>query len=418
MAKELKEVEEIFSHISNGNNFLLSGGAGSGKTYSLVEVLNKIFELKPTARVACITYTNVAVKQINERIKYENLRVSTIHDFLWDNVKLFQKNLKEAIVSLIKEEKIKDSSGEITDVSYFNRLNIEYREWVKVKEGTISHDEVIDISEYMFAHHPILSDILKDKYDYILIDEYQDTSTEVISILLGFLQNSAKKNIIGFLGDSMQSIYPDTVGNIQKFVDSGLVKEIIKKDNRRNPKVVIDLANQLRTDNVKQEPAEDENAPNYKVTGSIKFLYSSSLNIDSIKNTEYFNGWDFKNPKFTKELYLTHNLIAPKAGFPEIMQIYDKDRIVEFKNNILQHIRDNNINVPPNSTFGDVISIANVLPTGVKAVFIAENNELYEEAKLYPFEVFRKIYLDKDQLIGSKKGTEEEERKRGQKEMI
>ena len=32
-----KEVDEIFSIIKKGHSFLLSGGAGSGKTYSLVE---------------------------------------------------------------------------------------------------------------------------------------------------------------------------------------------------------------------------------------------------------------------------------------------------------------------------------------------------------------------------------------------
>ena len=35
------EVVQIFEHIKNGKNFLLSGGAGSGKTYSLVQVIKK-----------------------------------------------------------------------------------------------------------------------------------------------------------------------------------------------------------------------------------------------------------------------------------------------------------------------------------------------------------------------------------------
>ncbi|MEN5386783.1 AAA family ATPase [Aliarcobacter skirrowii] len=76
------EVISIFEHIENGKNFLLSGGAGSGKTYSLVQVIKEIIEKKPTVKVACMTYTNAAVKEIEERVNHNNLQVSTIHDFL------------------------------------------------------------------------------------------------------------------------------------------------------------------------------------------------------------------------------------------------------------------------------------------------------------------------------------------------
>jgi DNA helicase-2/ATP-dependent DNA helicase PcrA len=85
------EVEQIFVHVKKKENFLLSGGAGSGKTYSLVEVIKKAIEDNPTSKVACMTYTNAAVKEIEERVNHVNLNVSTIHDFLWDNIKSFQK---------------------------------------------------------------------------------------------------------------------------------------------------------------------------------------------------------------------------------------------------------------------------------------------------------------------------------------
>ena len=42
------EFQQIMEHIANGDNFLLSGGAGSGKTYSLVQVIKKIIEDNPT----------------------------------------------------------------------------------------------------------------------------------------------------------------------------------------------------------------------------------------------------------------------------------------------------------------------------------------------------------------------------------
>lgn len=415
MAEKLTEIDEIFEYITKQDNFLLSGGAGSGKTYSLVQVIKRIFELRPTVNVACITYTNVAVNQINDRIKFENLRVSTIHDFLWDNIRSFQKNLKEALVELIKSEKISHSGNEILDLDYYSDKSIEYKEWKKLIDGVVSHDEIILLAEYMFEHYPMLSGILIDKYDFILIDEYQDTAPEVVRILLTHLKQAKKKNVIGFFGDSMQSIYPDVVGDIKSFVDANDVKEVIKQDNRRNPLLVVELANKIRTDNVIQKPAADQNAPNHQIQGNIKFLYSNNDNIDEIKKSDHFSTWDFFDTKETKELYLTHNLIAPKAGFPNLMAIYDKERIISFKNDILGRIKDENIQIDIASTFGDVITQLRAVPTGVKAEFIAVNPLLYTEAKQYPFEIFRKIYLDKDQLIGNKRGSEEEELKKGSK---
>jgi len=415
MAEKITELEQILQHIAKQENFLLSGGAGSGKTYSLVEVLKGIFHLNAVAKIACITYTNVAVKQINDRIRFDNLRVSTIHEFLWENIKAFQKELKSSLISLVKDDKISDSSGEVSGDDFFKDMTIDYKEWRKIKEGVISHDEVLFLAEDMFSKYPKLVDILIDRFDYILIDEYQDTAPQVIAILLEYLQQSKKKNILGFFGDSMQSIYPDTIGDIQKYVDAKIVNEVIKQDNRRNPQLVIDLANQLRSDNVIQKPAEDKNAPNYKILGNIKFLYSDSSDINSIKQTEYFKDWNFSDSTETKELYLTHNLIAPRAGFSELMEIYARDRILEFKREIVQYINDHNIEVDPDATFGEVITQVGLSPTGVKAQFIAANQKLYDEAKNYKFEIFRKIYIDKDQLIGNKKGTEEEERKRGSK---
>ena len=64
-------------------------------------------------------------------------------------------------------------------------------------------------------------------------------------------------------------------------------------------------------------------------------LYSLNNNLEELRNTEHFKGWIFNN-KSTKELNLTHNLIAPKAGFTELMNIYDKDPIIQLKKAIYQ----------------------------------------------------------------------------------
>jgi len=432
------EVQEIFKHIDNGQNFLLSGGAGSGKTYSLVQVIKQVIEENPTSKVACMTYTNAAVKEIEERVNHNNLNVSTIHDFLWDNIKHFQKELRTTIIALANDEaisRVKIDGLEIVPGDYFDNLEdkIQYKEYVRIREGIISHDELLLVAEYMFEHYPKLSDIIKDKYRFILIDEYQDTNKAVIESFLTHFAQSQKRSIIGFFGDAMQSIYDDGIGNLDSYKgnEDGEVKEVKKEQNRRNPQRVIDLANKLRTDGIKQVPSADEFAPNMFNSevkeGNVFFLYSDNDSIENIKIylTEK-EGWDFNNSKETKELNLTHNLIADKAGFRILMDIYDKDKILEYRQRLKNYIKDNNIDLDfSEMTFGEVIEVLKqgksgralnaVLPTRTMQTFIDENPQLYNAALSYNYSLFSRIYVDKDQLLDDKKQDEEDENKKGSK---
>ena len=108
------EVKEILQCIENKKNFVLTGGAGSGKTYSLVSLIQEIGRLYPNKSIICITYTNNAVAEIKSRISNDKLFVSTIHEFLWKIIKKYQKELKETIIELIysEEEKYKKFTEE------------------------------------------------------------------------------------------------------------------------------------------------------------------------------------------------------------------------------------------------------------------------------------------------------------------
>ncbi|MBW1650271.1 MAG: ATP-dependent helicase [Deltaproteobacteria bacterium] len=420
------EVQKIFKHIDNGDNFLLSGGAGSGKTYSLVQVVKQVISKNPTDRIACMTYTNAAVREIEERVTYKNLFVSTIHNFLWDNIKHFQKVLKNSLINLINDEESKIKNPEDAPVleSYFDQCKegIQYKEYLKLKDGIISHDEILILANYVFKNYPKLCDILKDKFKFIFIDEYQDADKNFIQILLIHLKQSKKQNIIGFFGDAMQSIYDNGVGDLDLY--KGEVKEVKKKQNRRNPELIIELANKLRTDGIKQTKSEDTNAPNMMKNsrikkGNIKFYYSQNKDKDKdIERVKQKTGWDFEDAKQTKILNLTHNLIAPKAGFSNLMEIYDKDRIIKYKNRIKKYIKDKDIKDDfSEKTFGEVIEILSdkVKPTKAMKDFINSNQELYKSAKGYKYQSFAKIYLDKESLIDDKKQDKDEENKKGSK---
>ncbi|MGY5344741.1 UvrD-helicase domain-containing protein [Paenibacillus glucanolyticus] len=419
------EVKQIFELINNRENFLLSGGAGSGKTYSLVQVIKKALEENPTTKVACITYTNAAVKEIKERIDHSNLYVSTIHDFLWSNIKSFQRNLKKELVTLINDEnsKIKIPETNVDGECIDSIVGIQYKEYSRIKDGIISHDELLELANRMYKNYPLLCDILKDKYRFIFIDEYQDTDPLVIEIFLEHIKQSKKKNIIGFFGDAMQAIYDNSIGDLKEYIDSQDIKEVKKKQNRRNPKLVIELANKLRADGLTQEPSQDHKAPNMSngniKVGNIKFLYSSNNNLNEIKDSEFFRDWNFEDSKQTKELYLTHNLIAPKAGFSNLMEIYDKDPIIDLKNKIKAKIKENKIEIDEQYTFDQVVDlIALKNRNKLRKEIITDdptNNALYNQLKDLPFSKVRGIYMTKDSLIADKKQNEQDETNVGSK---
>lgn len=416
LVQENDELYEILEHIKQGHDFLLSGGAGCGKTYSLVQVLQHISGLYPNAQIACVTYTNAAALEIKNRANIKNLRVSTIHDFLWDMIVQFQKEAKITLLELINnpECSIKNPNS---DSPYQNTFEngIQYKEYLRIDRGEISHDEVLVLANGMFKKYPRLCDLLIDKFQFIFVDEYQDTSPLVIEILLEFIKQRKKKNIIGFFGDAMQSIYETGIGDIDSYIESGVVYKVEKKQNRRNPQTVIDVANKIRTDGLVQISSTDSSAPNMEngmiKQGSVKFLYSTNFDLDKVKMSSWVNGWDFHDAQKTKELRLTHNLIADEAGFSNLMAVYDNDPIAKFKEAFHKEAKNQSYVFSDEDSFDTVVkSMPWVYKRGTHKgkshleVLLEDSTvkTLYEHIKDWPYSKVKKIYLDKDNLIDDK----------------
>jgi len=428
-------IEQIKQHIQNKKNFLLSGGAGSGKTYTLMRVLDYVFEENKSAKVACITYTNVAVNEIKERSSYSNLTATTVHEFLWSQIKNYQKNLKKALIALIENRSINYNGGIAISIEYFNDKKIEYQEYKKIENGVVSHDEIIKLAHYMFENYEMLNSIVKDKFDFIFIDEYQDTQKEVIDIFLNSMQRGSKKNILGFFGDSMQSIYDRRVGNIDKYITQGIVERVIKADNRRCSTEVIRLINQIRNDGIVQKPA------NNNKTGSIKFLYSTNaMSVSDIKQNNVFENWNFSDTKYTKELYLTHKLIAHEQGFRSLLNKFSNDDVTsDTPNRFIAHLLKieeviflyenrffnkfiNNIHFKikklsdkqvlkdkieqlknsSNSTIGEVIELAHTLGIIKKDdrlnSYIRDNAEQFDSAKIIEYKQIQNLFRYRQEL--------------------
>lgn len=314
----------------------------------------------------------------------------------------------------IAEYSIKNPNS---DSPYQNTFEngIQYKEYLRIDRGEISHDEVLVLANDMFKKYPRLCDLLIDKFQFIFVDEYQDTSPLVIEILLEFIKQRKKKNIIGFFGDAMQSIYETGIGDIDSYIKSGVVYKVEKKQNRRNPQTVIDVANKIRADGLVQTSSTDSSAPNMEngmiKQGSVKFLYSTNFDLDKVKMSSWVNGWDFHDAQKTKELRLTHNLIADEAGFSNLMAVYDNDPIAKFKEAFHKEAKNQSYVFSDEDSFDTVVkSMPWVYKRGTHKgkshleVLLEDSTvkTLYEHIKDWPYSKVKKIYLDKDNLIDDK----------------
>lgn len=413
------ETQRILELVKKDRSFLLSGGAGSGKTFTLVEAIRAIVDRNSSSRIACITYTNAAADEIRERGDSQNLWVSTIHDFMWDNIKGFQRELKQALRELLRSDDPEHArfvlSGEVpVEDDLFEDIDegIQYREFLRMRDGIISHDEVLILAAHMFASHAKLCRIVKNRYPCILVDEYQDTSPVVVGILLESFRASTSPCVVGFFGDAMQAIYPGTVGDLKDRVEAGDVAEVKKEQNRRNPQRVIELANRLRNDELVQHPSDDPKAPNMVDglvrEGVIRFMHSSSSDLAHVRERLAWGDDE------VKELNLTHNLIASQAGFARLMELYDGDRVLAFVRRIKKYLKDNPEEIDPaKKTFGDVVDalqegktcadLRRVSPTPAMDSYISSNPDALQAARESPYEQISALYVSKDQLLDDTK---------------
>ena len=345
-------VDQLYRCLSDNKNFVLSGGAGSGKTHTLKNIINLIYEHNPNAHIACITYTEVAAKEITDRCftidRQNKLWVSTIHSFLWENIKNYQKHLKKAIATLIQNHTIswtpKTEENNINIIIADKR--IDYKNYRDLDNGIVWHDDILKISKYLFENYPLLIKIFCDKYDYVFIDEYQDTAVDVINIFMSII-NTRYHTKIGFFGDSMQSIYSNGVGNLSAYVDNANLVEIQKPDNFRCSRSVIDLCNKIRIDGLTQEPAHRN------LAGEIDNKVGKAMFVYSDNPIEYFESHELYHELFNrlgpdKTLYLTHRLIATKAKYKELFEAYEtfynkkgKDKLIgDSKDHMALHLQE------------------------------------------------------------------------------
>lgn len=396
--KELIENNQLNNH--NINHFVLQGGAGSGKTESLKEIIEFISNKYPNQKIACITHTNIAVEEIKSRINNDRLWVSTIHSFLNEQIKNFQKNLKEVLPNIFfldddvienydiykkRYDKLlklnyklnKDKMPKVIGKRDYDKNSIEYNGLLisKIKEinsqvskeillkdfrdvrynetvfdsiddGTFSHDSLIKISYLLAEKYSLLSKIISDKFDYIFIDEYQDTDKILVDFLLKKI-SLKNKTTIGFFGDSMQGIY-EGVGDLKEYIEDFKLVYIPKDDNYRCSEQVVNFLNTIRSDDIKQKVALKKNeslesrqdgSVNIYVNKVVKISSNGSFedkeNYISLINNAIKNIRDRCDGVKFKTLQLTNKSIAMELKFSSLFKVFE-DRFPNLDQNQIE----------------------------------------------------------------------------------
>lgn len=330
MAEELNDtMKSIISCIDENKMFLLEAGAGSGKTYSLIETIKYIKKNCPHKKILCITYTNNAKNEITSRLSdTNNIIISTIHDFIWNYIKPFQKELRKEVNIWLQEkiEKLESEKDFEKLEKYKNAdrsLEIHYRDYEALHKGIISHNKVIDLA-IKFLSNPTFCTMLVNSFSYIFIDEYQDAEKKLLPILLNKINEFKKEYLVlGLFGDNMQHIFDNGIGSIS-YIDNNLIK-ISKVENYRSCPEIIKANNLLRNDGIEQVSMNKKVLKN-----QIAFIYNSSEDL-------YLKEFDFKKVKFDdfKRLFLVHKQIANEVGFFNLYNKY-KEKYPRDVGNILK----------------------------------------------------------------------------------
>lgn len=336
--------------------FSVIAGAGSGKTTSLVKALKFLRETegarlrRDNKKITCITYTNRAVEVISSRLDWDDLfQVSTLHKFLWSQVKGFKLNvcqaLREHVIPAHIEKRQKDDNGgkskkavaarekivslqadlkslDVVDAFKYNDTNFS-----DYSQGQLNHDDIVSVAAYLISTNKIIRQIIGQKYPYIFVDEAQDTFSHVVEALNMLCENKGLP-IVGYFGDPMQQIYDKRAGD---FTGPAGSINITKEENFRCSCKVIDLLNAFRID-VEQFPAGE----NKDVEGSVliqlvrsetpeghrKTYTEEQLVRSTTRYDKAIDNWGWEKNKNVKRLFLARQMIARRLGFPVLQKLF------------------------------------------------------------------------------------------------
>ena len=141
-SQEIEPIEEILAHIGRHRNFVLQGGAGSGKTETLKQLVQRITDGSSPKRVVCITHTNKAADEISERT-LGKADVSTIHAFLGALIRPYKANIKAVLPELFTLSHFERSGEEEHGETSKDKAKTEHERFKKSHETLEKRRQIV-----------------------------------------------------------------------------------------------------------------------------------------------------------------------------------------------------------------------------------------------------------------------------------
>ena len=347
-------------------SFFLFAGAGSGKTYSLVKLLENIQNvwgnklMREHRQVAVITYTNAATDEIMRRIDYNSLfHVSTIHSFVWDSIKTYQKDIKARYLQRLQanidelQAKIEATKNKETKTYKANQEKINHlieRKEAKekidkfiynpngdnLKANSLNHSDVIEIGTQMLQENRLLQQIITQQYPFMLIDESQDTRSGLVDAFFTIQKNFPNDFTLGLIGDIKQRIYMDGKADIKNLIPADWEKPE-KVMNYRCSKRIIQLANKISSvlDGSEQQARDDapEGYVHLFLVNSHNVLDKNAKELDVRAKMSAITGDEQWNSD-VKVLTLEHSMAAVRLDFKDFYELFA--RLPKYQMSFLQ----------------------------------------------------------------------------------
>ncbi|MEF2824243.1 MAG: 3'-5' exonuclease [Peptococcaceae bacterium] len=291
--------QQLEAVLTTEGPLLILAGAGSGKTNVLVHRIAYLIEecnVLPY-HILAITFTNKAANEMRDRIIdmigergsriwartfhsacLQILRFEVEHTDLKENFGIYDTSDQLSIVKRILKQRNIDAdvlkpSSVLNGISKIKNKFFDLNEGLKrvaeagslpeividvieeyqatlQENNAIDFDDILCLVVKLFKTHPDILEQYQERFQYIMVDEYQDTNKiqyELIHLL------AAKYENICVVGDDDQSIYEwrgADVQNILSFEKDHENAKIIKlEENYRSTKKILHLANAVIANN-------------------------------------------------------------------------------------------------------------------------------------------------------------------------
>ena len=358
--------------------FLILAGAGSGKTRVITyKIAHLIKQGISPDYILAVTFTNKAAREMKNRVtkilqkKNTRVLITTFHSL---GVRILKKEItklgyrqkfsiyddkdcQKLLKDIIKELKLPDDRYDPYQLTYkiseikmnlttkIEDENIEniykkYQKYLKIYNA-VDFDDLIKLPFDIFQQYLQVLEKYQAKWKYILVDEYQDTSTmqyQLVKLLAKHHKN------ISVVGDDDQSIYSWRGANPQNLTqfetDFYPVKEIRLEQNYRSSANILNAANSVIKYNTNRkskklwtsgddgEPigiyeAEDEEAEANFILQMIKKLSDEGYSYNDIGMLFRMNSQSRPLEEILRENDISYKLIGAMKFFdrPEIRDI-------------------------------------------------------------------------------------------------